>query len=329
MSRNYQEDEAPSIGDVKRGHVLVYYGDDSPTQWIDWLEPLVKKAGELISLAEEYGIPIKLSKKANQISSVFDLLYLIGIDIDSEPWTGSLISGIYQYGWIKKGEIRQSKSNAKKIVDQIEAFVDPKIRNAILSEFKNIKNLDEFLERTTPDPNQLLRTIDSQKITLGQLQKNLLELKEDAKVRRQDRLPLFSQQLLELASLIVNPKPVKHIVGPFALWHDGNLYVLRSVGESTLPTDPLINFITQIAADCKRQIVVVHEVSLIGRWLSGPVFRKLGNDLNQWVDAWKCDKKLTREFEATPSEFIDVVNDIAREIAETGIFPILKEDNDG
>lgn len=118
----------------------------------------MKKAGELISLAEEHGIPINLSKKESRISSVFDLLHLIGIDIDSKPWTGSLISGIYRYGWIKKGEIRQSKTNAKKIVDQIETFVNPRIRDAILSEFKNIKNLDEFLERTMPDPNQLLRT---------------------------------------------------------------------------------------------------------------------------------------------------------------------------
>jgi hypothetical protein len=329
MSRDYQEDEAPSIGDVKRGYILVCHGDDSPTEWIDWLEPLVNKAGELISLAEEYGIPIKLNKETSQISSVFDLLHLIGIDIDSNPWTGSLISGIYRYGWIKKGEIRQSKSNAKKIVDQIEAFVDPKIRNAILSEFKNIENLDEFLERTTTDPIQLLRTIDSQRITIGQLQKNLVELKEVAKIRSQDRLPLFSQQLLELASLIVNPKPVKYIVGPFALWSDGNLYFLRSVGKSTLPSDPQINFITQIALDCKRQIVVVHEMTLIGGWLSGPVFRKLGSDLNQWVDAWKCDKKLTRKFETTPSEFIDVVNDIAKDIAESEIFLTLNKDKDG
>jgi hypothetical protein len=37
MSRDYQEDEAPSIGDVKRGYILVCHGDDSPTEWIDWL----------------------------------------------------------------------------------------------------------------------------------------------------------------------------------------------------------------------------------------------------------------------------------------------------
>lgn len=311
MSRHYEEDEAPSIGDVRGGYVLVCHGDDSPTEWIEWLEPLVKKAGELISLAEEYGIPIKLSKKESQISSVFDLLHLIGINIDSKPWTGSLISGIYRYGWIKKGEIRQSKSNAKKIVDQIEAFINPKIRDAILCEFKNIENLDEFLERTTPDPNQLLRTIKSQKITLAELRKKIGILEEDLKKRQQDKLPLFSIKLLELASLIVNQAPARLIVGPFALWDDSNLYLLRSIGKSTLPDGPQINSILQIANEAKRKIVEVHEETLIGRWISGPVYRSLGNDLNDWVEAWKCDKKFNRKFQTHEKEYIETISEIA------------------
>ncbi len=314
MSRCYEEDEAPILGEIKGGYVLVCHGDDSPTEWIDWLEPLVKKAGELISLAEEYGIPIKLNKKASQISSVFDLLHLIGIDIDSEPWTGSLISGIYRYGWIRKGEIRQSKTNAKKIVDQVEAFVNPKIRDAILSEFKNIENLEEFLERTTPDPNQLLRTIESQKITLVELRKKIGILEEELKVKQQDQLPLFSIQLLELASSIVNQAQLRLIVGPFALWDDGNLYFLKSIGKSTLPAGQQINLILQIARDAKRQIVEVHEETLIGRWISGPVYRSLGNDLNHWVEAWKCDKKFTRKFQTQDQKYIETLSEIANSL---------------
>ena len=303
MTRHYEEDEAPSIGDVRGGYVLVCHGDDSPTEWIEWLEPLVKKAGELISIAEEHGIPIKLSKKESRISSVFDL--------DSKPWTGSLISGIYRYGWIKKGEIRQSKTNAKKIVDQIETFVNPRIRDAILSEFKNIENLDEFLERTMPDPNQLLRTIESQKITLAKLRKKIGILEEDLKNRQQDKLPLFSIQLLELASLIVNQAPLRLIVGPFALWDDGNLYLMRSIGKSTLPAEPQINSILQIANESRRKIVEVHEETLIGGWISGPVYRSLGNDLNDWVEAWKCDKKFKRKFQTHEKEYIETISKIA------------------
>ena len=314
MTRHYEEDEAPSIGDVRGGYVLVCHGDDSPTEWIEWLEPLVKKAGELISLAEEHGIPIKFSKKESRISSVFDLLHLIGIDIDSKPWTGSLISGIYRYGWIKKGEIRQSKTNAKKIVDQIETFINPRIRDAILSEFKNIENLDEFLERTMPDPNQLLRTIESQKIKLAEIQKKLAILQDDAKSKEQDSLLLFSIKLLELASSMASPTPIRFIVGPFALWDDGILYVLKSIGKSKLPAEPQINSILKIATDSKRQIVEVHEETLVGRWLSGPVYRSLGNDLNQWVEAWQCEKKFTRKFQTQDKKYIETLSEIANSL---------------
>lgn len=63
----------------------------------------------------------------------------------------------------KKREIRQAKSNAKKLLKQLEIFIIPKIRQAIISKFEEIKSFDDFLERTSPDPKQLIRTIDSQK----------------------------------------------------------------------------------------------------------------------------------------------------------------------
>ena len=199
----------------------------------------------------------------------------------------------------------------EKIVDQIETFVNPRIRDAILSEFKNIENLDEFLERTMPDPNQLLRTIESQKITLAKLRKKIGILEEDLKNRQQDKLPLFSIQLLELASLIVNQAPLRLIVGPFALWDDGNLYLMRSIGKSTLPAEPQINSILQIANEARRKIVEVHEETLIGGWISGPVYRSLGNDLNDWVEAWKCDKKFKRKFQTHEKEYIETISKIA------------------
>ena len=314
MSRRYEEDEAPILGNIKGGYVLVCHGDDSPTEWINWLEPIIKESVELINLAEEYEIPIKLSRKTNQITGVFDLLHLIGVSIDSEPWTGSLISGIYRFGWIKKGEIRQAKSNAKKLLKQLEIFIIPKIRQAIISKFEEIKSFDDFLERTSPDPKQLIRTIDSQKIKLAELQKKLAILEDDAKSKEQDSLLLFSIKLLELASSMASPTPIRFIVGPFALWDDGILYVLKSIGKSKLPAEPQINSILKIATDSKRQIVEVHEETLVGRWLSGPVYRSLGNDLNQWVEAWQCEKKFTRKFQTQDKKYIETLSEIANSL---------------
>jgi hypothetical protein len=113
---------------------------------------------------------------------------------------------------------------------------------------------------------------------------------------------------------MVSQKPIRFIVGPFALWDDGILYVLKSIGKSKLPAEPQINSILQIATDAKRHIVEVHEETLVGRWISGPVYRSLENDLSHWVEAWKCDKKFKRKFQIKDTKYIETLSEIANSL---------------
>ena len=311
MSRSYEDDDYPSIGDVRGRFVLVCHGDDRPSEWISWLEPLVCDIQKFINLSEEYGVPLKAANKSTQITSVFDFLDYIGIEIDSNPWTGSLISGTYQLGWIKKGEIRQSQSKAKKLLKEFDVLLNLKIRKMVLTDLKKITDLDEFLDRTTVDPKPLLQKIESQKINLLNIQNELNKRQVEVKILKADQSIKLSQDLLNLAAILVNKQRTSFIVGPFALWEDGNLYVLKIIGKSLLPSNKQFDHILQIATESKYQIIEVYEKTLIGGWISGPIYRNTGNEISKWIDAWKYDEKSNRQFETNPNGYSDIAVQIA------------------
>lgn len=120
----YTGDEYPFVGDIRQGYVLVYHGDDSPTDWIDWLRPLVDKASDLLCQAEENGIDLTFRKtprsKLHQIGFLDEFLDLLGIRRESYGWTGSLISGSYQLGWLKVGKVDETQALAQQIVTDME-----------------------------------------------------------------------------------------------------------------------------------------------------------------------------------------------------------------
>ncbi|MCD8516690.1 MAG: hypothetical protein LRY61_05385 [Burkholderiaceae bacterium] len=123
----YTGDDYPEVGDIKQGYVLVYHGDDRPTDWIDWLRPLVDKASDLLCQAEENGINIIVRKtprsKPYTISFIDELLDFIGIRRESYDWTGSLISGSYQLGWLSVNKVEATKALTQKLVTDMERQV--------------------------------------------------------------------------------------------------------------------------------------------------------------------------------------------------------------
>jgi hypothetical protein len=99
-------DDYPEVEARRRGQILVCHGDDSPDQWIDWLEPIQSRFKELHELSEEYGFALDAGEGLGRLGSGGEFLELIGVDVWSNPWEGSLISGVYRFGWIKAGTVR-------------------------------------------------------------------------------------------------------------------------------------------------------------------------------------------------------------------------------
>lgn len=120
----YTGDDYPFVGDIKQGYVLVYHGDDKPTDWIDWLRPIIEKASDLLCQAEENGITLTFRKtprsKPHEVGFLGEFLDLIGIRRESYDWTGSLVSGSYQLGWLRVGKVEQTRALAQQVVAQME-----------------------------------------------------------------------------------------------------------------------------------------------------------------------------------------------------------------
>jgi len=57
-------------------------------------------------LSEEYGFALDAGEGLGRLGSGGEFLELIGVDVWSNPWEGSLISGVYRFGWIKAGTVR-------------------------------------------------------------------------------------------------------------------------------------------------------------------------------------------------------------------------------
>jgi len=317
MSRRYKDDDYPSIGDVRGGFIFVCHGDDRPTNCISWLEPLVSDFEKFINLSEEYGIPLKVDNNSDQITSIFDFLDHIGVEIDSNPWSSDLISGNYRLGWIKKGSIRQTQSIAKKLLTNIDALLNFKIRNDVLNNFKNITDLDEFLERTIQDPKPLQQNIEAQNKIIEDLRNQLHGLQVEVKALKEDRLTQFSERLLELAVKLVSKLKTCFIVGPFALWEDGNLYVLKVVGKSVLPAYIQFDRILQIAKSSNLQIVEVHETTIIGVWRNGPIYRSIDDEIVEWINAWEYENKSKRKFVTNPDVYAETAYKISVSLIES------------
>jgi hypothetical protein len=303
MSRRYKDNDYPSIGDIRGGFIFVCHGDDRPTNCISWLEPLVCEIEKFINLSEDFGIPLKVDNKSDQITSIFDFLDHIGVEIDSNPWSSDLMSGNYSLGWIKKGKIRQSQTIAKKLLKKIEALLNSKIRNDVLNNLKSISDLDEFIDRTIQDPKPLQQSIEEQKIIIADLRDELRGLKVEVKSLKDDRSTKFSESLLELAVKLVSKQKTCFIVGPFALWDDGNLYVLKVVGKSVLPANIQFDRILQIAKSLNFQIIDVHETTIIDGWINGPVYRSIDDEIVKWINAWEYKKNPKRKFVTNPINY--------------------------
>ena len=106
------------LGMTEKGRVLVLYGDEFPTEFVPWLQPIAQQYEYFLSLANSIG-------KQLPIRCLHNFLEAIGIDMEYRLVNTQFCTGRFVMGWIAKGSVRAVKSQAKALFKQIEDVLQP------------------------------------------------------------------------------------------------------------------------------------------------------------------------------------------------------------
>ncbi len=159
-------DDYPELGDCRHGLTLVCHGDDRPEDFVAWLDPLVGEFIRLDDAAEN--LEIVLETAAGQpIEDVSEFCLAIGIQLDSNFWEGSFISGYYYFGWIGIGAEQQVQEQAQRLLKELSGDLETKTRQwqkkeraRIIRELKAIEDFDQFAALTANDRDELSERIN-------------------------------------------------------------------------------------------------------------------------------------------------------------------------
>lgn len=309
------QDDYLGIGARRSGYILVCHGDDSPDQWIAWLEPIQSRFKELHELSEEYGFALDAGKRSARLGSVVDFLELIGIDVQSNSWEGSLISGVYRFGWVKVGTVRAVKKKAAELLKALQRQVDSEVRRKILKELAGIKDVDQLIERTAADRDDPRRKI-------LELNSALFKAQEDLRLTR-DRLQKLevsdSKQIdescLRMVGAILRRAPCRMVAGPLVLWDDNVVYAITSRGGVTLPANSTPALLLGDLEAIGYPVVRVEEKTVIGGWLSGPIYRRGTPHITGWASVWSDRERNKRVFLVAPKDSERMVHEIHEALA--------------
>ena len=263
------QDDYPEVGARRRGHILVCHGDDSPDQWIAWLVPIQSRFKELHGLSEEYGFALDAGEGSGRLGSVGEFLELIGVDVWSNPWEGSLISGVYRFGWVKVGTVRAVRKKAAELLKALQRQVDSEVRRKILEELAGIKDIDQLIERTAADRDELRRQILESKSALSKAHEDLRLTRDRLQQLEVSDSKQIDESCLRMAGAILRRAPCRMVAGPVVLWDDNVVYAITSRGGVTLPANSTPALLLGDLEAAGYPVVRVEEKTVIGGWTSG------------------------------------------------------------
>ncbi len=305
------EEDYPEVGDTRHGMVLVCQGDDKPQYWIDWLEPLINKYEELNEIAEEYSLNVEAESSHQNINDWKDFCEAMGISIDSAFWEGSMISGHYKMGWIKARSIRRAEKTGEAMLKKIRQNLFKRIREQRIKELNEITDLDVLVERTRDDRDTLLAEIDHLKAAYAKSRETMNALQHELTKAKVKDAPALSLDCLRIAGAVLNRERVRLIAGPLVLWDDGVVYALTSRGNVTLPDDSSPALLLKALQQSGHPTVEVSEMTVIGGWTSGPIYRKGSVRISGWINVWHdVEQNRERVFVVADPDKLTVVRDI-------------------
>ena len=122
---------------------------------------------------------------------------------------------------------------------------------------------------------------------------------------------VLSLDCLRIAGAVLNRERVRLIAGPLVLWDDGVVYALISRGKVTLPDDSSPAFLLKALQQSGHPTVEVSEMTVIGGWTSGPIYRKGSVRISGWINVWHdVEQNRERVFVVADPDKLAVVRDI-------------------
>jgi len=309
------QDDYPQVGARRRGHILVCHGDDSPDQWVAWLEPIQSRFEELHALSEEYGFALDAGEGSRRLGSVEEFLELIGVDVRSDPWEGSLISGVYQFGWVKVGTVRAVRKKAAELLKALERQVNGEVRRQILEELAGIKDIDQLIDRTATDRAELRRQIVESTSALSKSQEDLRLTRDRVQQQEVSDSKQIDESCLRMAGAILRRAPCRMVAGPLVLWDDNVVYAITSRGGVTLPANSTPAILLGDLEAAGHPVVRVEEKTVVGRWTSGPIYRKGTPHITGWAGVWSDQEQQERVFVVVPKDSERQVHEIHHALA--------------
>lgn len=309
MSKLNRDDNL-SIGCRRKGMILVCHGDDHPDEFAGWLQPLVEEFNKISSITADWDVAVRLQDGSRPISDVMDFCERIGIEFQSNMWEGSMISGIYRMGWIKSGTARTTSAEGRKLLGALKKCTEVAVRAAVMRELEDIKDLDDFLDRTADDRHAQCQEIANLSAALNGAECAAREAQEKLQKAQEADTSLIDRACLEIAVALLSKERRRIIAGPLALWDDGVVYALVSWGGVRIPEDSSPAIILTGLERAGYRVVRVSDQTVIGGWLSGPIYSRGPDNISGWANVWSRRERQARAFVADPPEFSDQVQQI-------------------
>jgi hypothetical protein len=329
-------DDYPELGDCRHGRTLVCHGDDRPESFVDWLGPLV---GEFITLRDAAeNLEIVLETATGQpVEDVTEFCEAIGIQLDTNFWEGSFISGYYYFGWIGIGAEQQVQEQAQRLLKELSRDLETKTRQwqkkeraRIIRELKAIEDFDQFEARTADDRDEISERINQLVNDLQAARQALSTATAEVNTWRKNDSREIDRGCMRLLTALAFKAADRCVAGPLALWDDGVLYAITQIGPTHLPAGSTYDWLLQQFEAAGHQVAKVKEMTVLGGRASGPIYYPGGTRAQDWVKAWTegarstsglpgpFPKKRPRQFVVNPPAYGDRVAVIYEQLKARG-----------
>ncbi len=249
---------------------MVCVGEDRPDHWIGWLEPLVLRAEHLINIGETVGACLEVADWSSFCESV-------GVEVGREHIEREMATGISYRGWIRSGARREVERDAKELLVRMEAELLQRIR-------------DNDFDDVGGSSRELLHAANSR---VAALESKVGDLEGRLRVAEANDTRMLDRACLELALAAWRGVEGPVVAGPLVLWSDRKVYALTQIGKEGLPAKSCPALLVEELEKQGVQVVRLWENTVVGGWISGPVYRQGPACARGWSQVWLGREKMT------------------------------------
>lgn len=134
------------------------------------------------------------------------------------------------FGWVKVGTVRAVRKKAAELLKALQRQVDNEVRRKILEDLAGIKGIDQLIERTAADRDELRRQIGRSKSAFSKAQEDLRLTRDRLQQLEVSDSKQIDESCLRMAGAILRRAPCRMVAGPLVLWDDNVIYAITTRG---------------------------------------------------------------------------------------------------